>query len=88
MKHDNGNPSRTETEIPLRSAWPPSVKRPFPRNIFARFSKRECEHFLEAVHFAMQAETSDEVRIAIVSQLLRFYQILGGTRPPGEQWNI
>lgn len=55
-------------------------KRPFPRTAFDALSKSECKNFLEILHYAMQAETSDDVRDVLVrfQNYFSFTSALGG----------
>ena len=57
-----------------------SFKYPLPSQLFDDFSKQECRHALEVFHYAAQAETSDDVRDAMVrfQGLFPFNRLLGG----------
>lgn len=57
-----------------------SFKYPLPSRLFDNFSKQECQHALEVFHYAAQAETSDDVRDAMVrfQELFPFDRLLGG----------
>jgi LuxR family transcriptional regulator, quorum-sensing system regulator CviR len=54
--------------------------RSFPRQLFEKLSKQECQSALEVVHYAAQAETSQEVREVLVrfQTLFPFNRLLGG----------
>lgn len=54
-------------------------KRPFPRKIFQQLSKKDCEHFIEALHYSTEAETTSDVKEA----LLRFQNLFGFSRVIG-----
>jgi DNA-binding CsgD family transcriptional regulator len=55
-------------------------KRPFPRQIFQQLSKKDCENFLEAVHYTTEAETTTDVRDALFrfQNLFQFSRTIGG----------
>ncbi len=57
-----------------------STKQPFPRTAFDTLSKSECRNFLEVLHYAMQAETPDQVRDVLVlfQNHFSFTRALGG----------
>lgn len=52
------------------------MKQPFPRDLFDKLSKWECQNFLEIVHYAMQADGLDDVR----DVLIRFQNYFPFTR--------
>jgi DNA-binding CsgD family transcriptional regulator len=56
------------------------AKRPFPRQLFEALSKRECEDALEVIHYAAQAQSSEDVREVLVrfQGLFPFDRLLGG----------
>ena len=57
-----------------------TFKYPLPSQFFDDFSKQECQHALEVFHYAAQAETSDDVRDALIrfQELFPFDRLLGG----------
>lgn len=52
------------------------AKQPFPRQVFERLSKVECENFLEILHHTVQSESPDDLR----HMLLKFQQYFPFTR--------
>ncbi|HWF58850.1 MAG TPA: LuxR family transcriptional regulator [Nitrospira sp.] len=57
-----------------------STKQPFPRTAFDALSKSGCRNFLEVLHYAMQAETPEQVRDVLVlfQNHFSFTRALGG----------
>lgn len=57
-----------------------NFKQPFPSLLFEKLSKRECQNALEVLHYAAQAETSEDVRDVLVrfQGLFPFDRLLGG----------
>jgi LuxR family transcriptional regulator, quorum-sensing system regulator CviR len=55
-------------------------KRPFPKDVFSNLTKAECVGFLEVVHFAVQSETPEDVKDALVrfQSLFSFTRVIGG----------
>ncbi len=55
-------------------------KRPFPRDVFSKLAKSECEGFLEVLHFAVQSETPEDVKDMLVrfQSLFPFTRVIGG----------
>ena len=57
-----------------------TFKSPLPIQLFEKFSKQECQHALEVFHYAVQAETSEDVRDVLTrfQGLFPFDRLLGG----------
>jgi LuxR family transcriptional regulator, quorum-sensing system regulator CviR len=57
-----------------------TFKSPLPIQLFEKFSKQECQHALEVFHYAVQAETSEDVRDVLTrfQALFPFDRLLGG----------
>jgi DNA-binding CsgD family transcriptional regulator len=55
-------------------------KRPFPRQLFEQLSKSECTAFVEAIHYTIEANTTADVREALVQfqNLFSFTRVIGG----------
>lgn len=55
-------------------------RRPFPRQLVEQLSKAECGHFLEALHYTTQAETTADVKDALTrfQDLFPFTRVIGG----------
>lgn len=57
-----------------------SEKPPFPKQLFQQLSKRECEHFIEALHYTTTADTTADVKEALLrfQNLFHFSRVIGG----------
>jgi DNA-binding CsgD family transcriptional regulator len=55
-------------------------KHPFPTQLFGRLTKQECEHSIEVLHYATQAETSQDVKgvLELIQTHFPFKRLLGG----------
>jgi hypothetical protein len=55
-------------------------KRPFPKDLFTRLTKTECERFIEVLHFAAQSESAEDVKdvLARFQKLFSFTRVIGG----------
>lgn len=55
-------------------------KRPFPRELFARLSKSECESFIELLHYTAESDNVDDVKSVLVrfQKLFPFTRVIGG----------
>lgn len=55
-------------------------KRPFPKGLFTRLTKTECENFIEILHFAAQSESVEDVKdvLARFQTLFTFNRVIGG----------
>ena len=55
-------------------------KRPFPRELFEQLSKSECAAFLEALHYTIEANTTADVKEALLQfqNLFPFTRVIGG----------
>lgn len=55
-------------------------KRPFPKQLFQQLSKTDCERFIEALHYTTTAETSADVKEALLrfQNLFHFSRAIGG----------
>jgi LuxR family transcriptional regulator, quorum-sensing system regulator CviR len=55
-------------------------KRPFPKDVFSKLTKTECEGFMEVLHFAVQSETPEDVKdtLARFQSLFHFTRVIGG----------
>jgi DNA-binding CsgD family transcriptional regulator len=56
------------------------LKYPFPSQVFTALSKSECEHSLEVLHYAAQAETSQDIKtvLELIQTHFPFNRLLGG----------
>jgi DNA-binding CsgD family transcriptional regulator len=56
------------------------ARHPFPSQLFESLTKWECEHSLEVLHYATQAETSEDVRgvLELIQIRFPFKRLLGG----------
>jgi DNA-binding CsgD family transcriptional regulator len=54
--------------------------RPFPRYIFQQLSKKDCEAFIEALHYTTTADTTADVKEALLrfQNLFHFSRVIGG----------
>ncbi len=55
-------------------------KRPFPKQIFERLSKNDCECLIEALHYIAEAQTTDDIKDALFKfqTLFHFSRVIGG----------
>jgi DNA-binding CsgD family transcriptional regulator len=55
-------------------------KRSFPKDVFTKLTKTECEGFIEVLHFAVQSETPEDVKamLARFQSLFSFTRVIGG----------
>ena len=55
-------------------------KRPFPKDLFTRLTKTECEAFIEVLHFTAQSESPEDVKdvLARFQALFPFTRVIGG----------
>jgi DNA-binding CsgD family transcriptional regulator len=55
-------------------------KRPFPKQLFQQLSKKECEYFLEVLHYTTTADTTTDVKEALLrfQNLFHFSRVIGG----------
>lgn len=55
-------------------------KRPFPKRVFEKLSKKECQNFIEALYYVTESETSVDVRNALsrFQDLFPFTRVIGG----------
>ena len=55
-------------------------QRPFPRSVFDRLSKLDCENFLEILHYTSQAGTPEQLRevLLLFQSYFPFTRALGG----------
>lgn len=55
-------------------------KRPYPRQLFAQLSKTECEAFIEALHYTIEANSTSDVKEALLQfqNLFPFTRVIGG----------
>lgn len=58
----------------------PEKKRPYPRQLFEQLSKTECEAFIEALHYTIEANSTTEVKEALLQfqNLFPFTRVIGG----------
>lgn len=56
------------------------TKRPYPRQLFEQLSKTECASFIEALHYTTEANTTAEVKDALVQfqNLFPFTRVISG----------
>ena len=59
---------------------PTQEKRPFPKQLFEQLSKVECERFIEALHYTMEASNTADVKEALAQfqNLFPFTRVIGG----------
>lgn len=74
------NSYKVQLPVQVGFAMALSFKYPLPSQLFEKFSKQECQHALEVFHYAAQAETSEDVRDALIrfQKLFPFDRLLGG----------
>jgi DNA-binding CsgD family transcriptional regulator len=55
-------------------------KRPYPRQLFEQLSKTECESFIEALHYTIEANSTADVKEALLrfQNLFAFTRVIGG----------
>jgi LuxR family transcriptional regulator, quorum-sensing system regulator CviR len=55
-------------------------KQPFPEQLFENLTKQECQHSLEVLHYATQAETSQDIKavLELIQVHFPFNRLLGG----------
>lgn len=55
-------------------------KRPFPKQLFEQLSQTECAAFIEALHYTIEANTTSEVKDALLQfqNLFPFTRVIGG----------
>jgi LuxR family transcriptional regulator, quorum-sensing system regulator CviR len=55
-------------------------RRAFPKHIFEQLSKNDCQSFIEAIHYTTEAETTSDVKDALLQfqNLFPFSRVIGG----------
>jgi DNA-binding CsgD family transcriptional regulator len=55
-------------------------RRAFPKHIFEQLSKKDCQDFIEAIHYTTEAETTNDVKDALVQfqDLFPFSRVIAG----------
>lgn len=58
----------------------PTSKRPFPAKLFEQLSQPECAAFIEALHYMIEANTTTDVKDALLrfQNLFPFTRVIGG----------
>jgi DNA-binding CsgD family transcriptional regulator len=55
-------------------------RRAFPKHIFEQLSKKDCQDFIEAIHYTTESETTNDVKDALVQfqKLFPFSRVIAG----------